>query len=197
MREAIPRAQVVESGFRVLEKRLDRTRRRINSEAARCMRAGDYDAVQRWMEVGKTVSDFSARLDAFAKEWKRLVKATRIAAGTKTRPATAPRPSTARKKATPPSRFYEPAMRALAGRGGEATFEELLQDLEAVLGSDLTESDRKNLPRRGIPRWHGAVASAYRHCIREGWIENRRDRVWKLREKGKPLGAQRRASPRN
>jgi len=56
----------------------------------------------------------------------------------------------------------------LASRGGQATFEDVLVDLEATLGDALTESDRKTLPRRGIPRWHAAVASAYRHGIREG-----------------------------
>lgn len=196
MRETIPRAKVIDTGFRVLEKRFDRVRRSINTEAARSMRAGDYDAVQRWMGVGKNVADFAARLDAFAMEWKRLVKATRIAAGTKTKPATTTKLSATHKRGTSASRFYESAMKALVGRGGEATSDQLLQDLEATLLADLSEVDLKILPRGGTPRWHRTVERARRDCVREGWIEKRRDKVWKLTENGKQLATPSRSATR-
>ena len=194
MRESIPNAKVIDTGFRSLAKRLDGVQRRINARAARCMRAGEYDAVQRWMDIGKSVADFAGRVDAFAGEWKRLVKATRIAAVGKTKPRITIRVVPSRKKATAASRFYEPAMKALANRGGEATSEQLLQDLETALAADLSEADCKILPRRGIPKWQATVGSVYRDCIREGWIEKRRDKVWKITERGRQLAAGRRGA---
>ena len=160
------------------------------------MRAGEYDTVQRWMEVGQSVADFADRLDAFGQEWKRLVKATRIAAG-KGAGATTMKPSSPRKKATPASRFYEPAIKAVAARGGEATSDQLAQDLEPSFGSQLTEADLKALPRRGVPRWRRTLDSARRDCIREGWIERRRDGVWKLTDNGKQMVTGRRGAPRS
>jgi hypothetical protein len=151
------------------------------------MRAGDYDAVQRWMAVGKNVIDFANRLDAFEQEWKRLVKATRIAAANKNSATKVSNAASQGKKATPASRFYEPAIRALANLGGEATAEQLLRGLESAIGYELTKADLQILPRRGIPRWHRTLESVYRDCIREGWIEKRRDRAWKVTEKGRRL----------
>ncbi|MBI1798638.1 MAG: hypothetical protein HYR73_03005 [Candidatus Eisenbacteria bacterium] len=194
MREAVPKPKIIEAGFRVLAKRLARVQRSINSEAARSMRAGQYEAVQRWMEVGKNVSDFAGRLDAFAEEWKRLVKATRIAGAKKPGPSSERSAAASRKKATPASRFYEPAIRALAGRGGEATPEQLIQDLETSVGAELNDADRKTAPRRGLPRWHATLGRAYRDSVREGWLEKRRDGVWKITEKGKQVAAARRGA---
>ena len=195
MRESIPKAKVIEGGFRALGKRLGSVRRSINAQAARCMRAGEYDAVQRWMEVGKNVADFAHRLDAFGQEWKRLVKATRIAAGKKDA-ATTMKSSSSRRQATPALRFYEPAIEALAARGGEGTSDQLAQDLEPSFGSELTEADLKTLPRRGAPRWRRTLDKARRDCIREGWIESRRDGVWKLTDKGKQMVTGSRGAPR-
>jgi Mrr restriction endonuclease-like protein len=195
MRESVPKAKVIEAGFRVLGRRFGNVRRSISAQAARCMRAGEYDAVQRWMEVGKSVADFADRLDAFGQEWKRLVKATRIAAGKKGGARTV-KFSSPRKKATPPSRFYEPAIKALAARGGEATSDQLAQDLEPSFSSELNEADLKTLPRRGVPRWWRTLDGARRDCIREGWIERCRDGIWKLTDEGKQMVMGRRGAPK-
>lgn len=192
MRESIPKAKVIDSGLRVLGKRFANLKRRINSEAAGCMRAGDYDAVQRWMEIGKNVSDFAGRLEAFGQEWKRLVKATRVASSRSEGLTASKRLS--RRKVTPVSRFYEPAIVAVASRGGEATSDQLAEDIEASLGSELTDADRKILPRRGTPRWRRTLDSARRDCIREGWIERRRDGAWKLTDKGRQMASGRRGT---
>lgn len=189
MRESIPRAAIVDTGFRMLAKRIGSVQRSINGQAATCMRAGDYDTVQRWMGVGKNVADFAHRVDAFEQEWKRLVKATRIAASRKTTPTKIAKTAPQGKKATPASRFYEPAIKALAELGGEATSKELLESLEAAIGSELTKADRQTLPRRRIPRWQRTMESVYRDCVREGWIEKRRDRAWKITDKGRRLVA--------
>jgi hypothetical protein len=80
VKPSIPKPQAVESALRLTERRLDAAVKRINREAAKAMKAGDYDAARRWMESGKLVADFSTRADAFAQEWRRMVKAARISA---------------------------------------------------------------------------------------------------------------------
>ncbi len=194
MRESIPNAKRIDTAFRTLAKRFEGVQRSINASAARSMRAGEYDIVRRWMDIGKNVEDFAGRVDAFAEEWKRLVKATRIAAAGKAKPPSTIRVVPSRSKATPASRFYEPAMKAIANRGGEATSEQLLQELEKSLSTELSDADRKILSRRGIPKWQATVRSVYRDCIREGWIDNRADKVWKLTEKGRQLATGRRGA---
>jgi hypothetical protein len=80
VRSAIPSSQTVNSALRQVAKRLSSVRKRINSSAAKEMKADHYEAAQKWMEMGSSVADFAQRLEAFAEEWKRLVKATRIVA---------------------------------------------------------------------------------------------------------------------
>jgi hypothetical protein len=80
VKPSIPKPQAVESALRLTERRLEAAVKRINREAAKAMKAGDYDAARRWMGSGKLVADFSTRAAAFAQEWRRLVKAARISA---------------------------------------------------------------------------------------------------------------------
>src|ERR1700732_3395322 len=78
MKPAIPNSVAVMSAFRTVEKRLKKAQKRINAQAAREMKSGNYGSAQKWMDVGSAVADFAGRSDAFAEEWKRLTKATRI-----------------------------------------------------------------------------------------------------------------------
>lgn len=197
MRESIPKAKTIETGFRVLQKRLERAERSINIEAARCMRGGNDEAVKKWMDVRHSVEDFSARLDAFAQEWKRLEKAARATMAKKSRPAATRRTSSARPKATPPSKFYEPALRILAARSGATTFEQLLKAIEPAMANELTDADAKILPRLSVPRWQRTMSNVYRTFIREGWIEKRRDRAWVITDKGRRVAEGRRTGGRS
>ena len=194
MRPSIPKAESVGASFRLLEKRLEMVRRRINAQAAKAMRADDYTAVQQWMEVGRGVADFAGRASAFAEEWKRLTKTARLTGSAGSGEKKEPKPvrvgrKASQRKPTPPWKFYEPVLKVLAARGGEGTTEDVVSAVEPIVGKDLlTDADRKLLPRVGIPRWHGTLGRVYRECVREGWIEKRRDKVWKITEKGRKVG---------
>ncbi len=157
------------------------------------MKADRYEVAQKWMEMGRSVADFTQRLETFADEWKRLVKATRIVARARSanesgKPAAGP--ATRR---TPIWKSSEPALRALAARGGSASLPEILEDLGRDPSLALTERDRAESPQHGVPGWHQAVKQAYKHCQREGWIERRRDGVWKITPEGRALGQLRRS----
>jgi hypothetical protein len=189
MRPAIPKPDAVGSAFRVLAKRLATVRKKVNAEAAKEMKVGDYEAAQGWMGVGRSLSDFAQRVDAFAKEWKTLVRTTRIAAQAN-KPLRAGNGANAKgPKRTPAWKFCEPALKALAAHGGKATTDELIADLGRDLAPSLGAPDRRVAPAKGVPQWQVALAQAYRECQREGWIEKRRDGLWKITAAGKGVAA--------
>jgi hypothetical protein len=153
------------------------------------MKADHYEAAQKWMEMGRSVADFAERLETFAEEWKRLVKATRIVARAQMGKEPSRLTATVAAKRTPVWKYCEPALRALAARGGATPLADLLDDLSRDFAQTLTDFDRATSSSRGLPRWHKAVKQAYRHCQREGWIEKRHDEIWKITPKGAAVAA--------
>jgi hypothetical protein len=81
------------------------------------MKADNYEAAQKWMEMGRSVTDFAQRLGAFAEEWKRLVRATRIVARAHAGNEAGKPAGTTTTKRTPVWKFCEPALRVLGARG--------------------------------------------------------------------------------
>jgi hypothetical protein len=187
---SIPNSHSVESDFQRVLKRLGTVRKRINASAAKEMKADHYDLAQKWMEMGRSLADFAERLEAFVAEWRRLVKATRIVASVHGGKETNKLAAITTAKRTPVWKYCEPALRALTARGGSASLSELLDDLSRDFASTLTEFDRSTSSSRGVPRWHQAIRQAYRHCQREGWIEGRRDGIWKITSKGAAVAAE-------
>ena len=186
MQPSIPNSHTVDSALQGVVKRLETVRKRINSSAAKEMKADHYELAQNWMETGRSVADFAQRLEAFAEEWKRLVKATRIVARAHAGSEAGNRAvgSSTAPKRTPIWKFCEPALRALAARGGAATLRDLVEDLGRDDSVTLTNLDRATSSSRGVPRWHKSVEQAYKQCQRVGWIEKRRDGMWKITPKG-------------
>ena len=78
MRPSIPKPSAVDAAFKVLAKRLDAAQKRVNAEAARHLKAGQYETAEKWMEIGRSVSGFVDRVAAFSQEWRHLVRALRI-----------------------------------------------------------------------------------------------------------------------
>lgn len=94
MKPGIPKPASVDAAFRVLEKRLLAVQKRVNLQASRALKGGQYDATNQWMEIGKLVADFAARADHFATEWRRVVRAAKVGPTTpRTDPAIVPSPA--------------------------------------------------------------------------------------------------------
>ena len=184
MRPSIPSANAVDSGLRRVLKRLGAVRKVINASAAKEMKSDQYETAQMWMEMGRSVGDFAQRLDTFADEWQRLVRATRIMAQTHPETQGGKRITTHSAKRTPSWKFCAPALKALVAREGTASLPQLIEDLNRDLAAVLTTYDRSVPSGRSVPRWHGAIDQAYRQCQKETWIEKRRDGVWKITPKG-------------
>jgi hypothetical protein len=186
VRPGIPNSKAVDSAFRSLEKKLATTRKRINNEAAKQMKAGEYEAATAWMQVGGSVADFAKRVTDFTNEWKRLAKTTRIVAGASHQP-NPPKRSVPGQRRTPDWKFCLPALQSVLDRGGTATMDQVLSDVGESAGNKLTEKDRMPSGRKGVARWQSAVRRAYRQSRKEGWIENRRDDTWKLTSAGRSM----------
>lgn len=148
------------------------------------MKAEEYDAARKWMDIGQMVGEFSARVDVFAKEWEQLLDSARAAVGEGSG-GDSERPGKRGSKRTPAWKFRGPALQALLNRGGTASHTDIVSDLRDSMASGFTETDQAVMPARGTPLWHDAVRRVYRQCQREGWIERRRDDVWKLTSKGR------------
>ena len=139
------------------------------------------------MEIGRSVSDFAQRVEAFANEWKRLAKATRIAnaetAGEAPSRISIKTPPTK----TPAWKFCTPALELLNSKGGSLNHQDVLLGLEQSMSSILTNKDREPKSPRNAPRWHGAIKKAYKQSLLEGWIEKRSDGASKITPKGRSM----------
>ena len=187
MKLSIPNATTVDSAFRTVEKRLKQVRKKINAQqAVKEMKSGNYGSAQKRMDIGRSVTDFAERVDAFGQEWKRLAKATRIA-NIADKQAAVKITSGKGKIKTPAWKFCAPALQALVSKGGSARHEEVLQELERSMNSVLTEKDHQSKSPGGAPAWHGSVKKAHKQCQREGWIEKGTAGLWRITPKARAV----------
>jgi hypothetical protein len=185
MRLAIPKSPAVDIVFRRLSKRLGLCQSRVGTAAVRGMKRGDFEEAQRWVEIGRAVSDFENRVDAFSQEWRRLVKATKLVAIHEAIPDKALPRSNKNASQTPLWAFYTPALKVVAACGGSATFEDVDDGIEASMRDRFTERDLR-ASKKGLPRWKAALRAAHIHCQKEGWVEKTKsgDKIWKLTDSG-------------
>ncbi len=193
MRPGIPKPTAVDSSFRLLTKRLGSAQKRINREAAREMKSGDYETAQKWMAVGRALADFADRAGAYSAEWRTLVRTSRIAGASETKGTATAGASGRRKEAaqrTPAWRFYQPALRAVLQDGGEATLEQVIARLETDLAGQLSAKDLASSPKGRGPKWHDTIRSVRRLCQREGWLDKAAKDIWRLTEKGRQTASE-------
>ena len=184
---SVPNSSSVSSSFRKALKRIEAVKKKINIAAAHETKAGNYEIAKEWMDVGRSVTDFRDRTEAFSKEWKTLVRGIRTSnRGKVDRAATLSSRQVGIKRPFV-WRFCTPILGIVVARGGSASSEEVMSDIENTLGKQLTDRDRSVSTRTGLPKWHVGLKKAYKQCQREGWIERRRDGVWKVTTKGKTI----------
>jgi Mrr restriction endonuclease-like protein len=194
MAPAIPKPKGVETAFRVLHRRLATALARLNKEAAAKMKAGDYEAAQGWMDLGRTISDFRSRTSAFAEEWRTLVRGARLAGAAGDDGHESARGSR-RAEITPVWEFYKPVLTVIDQSGGELDLGGILRRLTPTISRRLTIRDTPLAKKNGVPRWHDTVRRVRRHAQREGWLESRTGDVWRITEKGRRFVASDGGSP--
>ncbi len=171
------RANRAESAIRTLQKRIATAQKRVNGEAASQMKAGRYDAAKTLMQVGSSLADFVKDTEALSQSWKDFT--TRTAADLEPFGINVVVAGRSR-SITSPVALCKPALQAVLTKG-PSEMGAVIAELEGRM--TLTEKDRVLVS--GIPRWHAAVERAYLNSQRHGWIEKRKDGLWKLTSKGR------------
>src|SRR5437870_4503573 len=140
MATSIRYANQVEGAFKQLLKRFETAQKRINSSAAKRMKSGDYEAATEWMEVGRAFDAFSKKILAFRGEWQALVASSQQTLE-KAEGAAAEARSKPRQARVRTTQLYIPALKALAKRGGVASSDEIVSDLQAHVLVAFPDSD--------------------------------------------------------
>jgi hypothetical protein len=182
MATSIRYANQVEGAFKQLLNRFETAQKKINSSAAKRMKSGDYEAATEWMEVGRAFDAFSKKIVSLRGDWQELVASSQQTLE-KAEGAAAEGRSKPRQARVRAPQLYEPALKALARRGGTASSEEIASDLQAHVLSAFPDSDLAI--DSSSPAWSKIVRKAYRHFQTENWIERRKDSQWRMTEKGK------------
>jgi hypothetical protein len=171
------RTSRVQSSFKTLDKRLSIVIRRINTEAAAQMKAGNYDMAKGLMDVGRSFSEFTAKTDEMSKAWDELssnATAQLIDLGLSVGPS--------QKKAMSAKALSIIALQILVKRSGRAEMADVLSHLENDQ-VDWTEADVALV--NGSARWHLTLEKAYHRSQRLGWLAKRNDGTWDITDKGR------------
>ncbi len=182
-RSGIPNPDTVKNALKSTDKRLKTVIRRVNIEAARYTRSGDYDGAEKWIQIAKSVMDYQSRLKAFADEWETIVKTSRLT----TKGKIGLQKGTQESPVTPMWQFYAPALKALEEEGGEAKIEDLVPIVGRIMKNELKPRDQKITPKKGIASWQVKVLVLAPKLKREGWIIRDRNKVLKLTDKGRQV----------
>jgi hypothetical protein len=182
-KSGIPNPDTVKNALKLTDKRLKTAIRRVNIEAARHTRSGDYEGAEKWIQTAKSVMDYQSRLKAFVEEWHTIVKSSRL---------TTKRKSGFQKVAkkspvTPMWQFCTPALKALEQEGGKAKIEDLVPIVGKIMQNELKPRDQKITAKKGIPSWQIKVLMLGPKLKREGWIIRDRNKILKLTDKGRKV----------
>lgn len=165
----LPGSREVDRAFAAVLKELKAALRGLNQQTTKTLERGDYSSAEEAVGLGRSVSEFSGRVDALRAEWRTLQRSTRK--------------NDLKEEHTPLWRYYQPILETLIELDGEATREELEKAVEPRVRSILKPGDEaKN--SRGLSRWRVMVRRAKRPMAHEGFIEDSRGR-WRVTAKGR------------
>lgn len=165
----VPYARGVDEALKGVRTASQRALKGLNQAASQVMAKGDYAAAQALAAKGREIIEFQKEVEELRKRWRNLRK---------------PTPAGAKMAVTPLWGFYEPLLKALGGLGGESQRAELETQVERLFGPSLQPGDREPAAA-GKERWRAMIERARKHMVREGWLENRKDGVWRLTTAGK------------
>jgi len=183
MANTIKYSHQIDAAFKQLSKKFETTRKKINSTAAKRLKSGTYDAATKWMEIGKSVEEFSEKIESVRLEWRTLVEALQQA-------IESVETKSARTGPLPDIRVHSkqlliPAIRILQKNNGSATSDEVLEALHSHVLTAFPQSELSVNNPSNFPPWQEMLKKVQRGCQKLGWIERRRDGQWRLTEKGR------------
>lgn len=169
----IPKGRDVEETITALAREVTSSLEELSQQAAKLLSRGDCTGAEKAVKMGRSISEFRAKVEQLRKEWRALRNAAR------------PKRNKA-SKATPVWEYYTVIAKALVRLGGEADWEELEKELAPLLDARLKPADL--WPNsRGVPRWKSVAKRARKPMIREGFLEEATKRRWKITDAARHL----------
>jgi restriction system protein len=188
----------VSSKFEILLASLGNIITELNQEGARQFSKADHRNARLFLEKAEAATQLLKKLKELQEEWH--VLESRI---TRDGPKGEKSPELRQSRQdfldgyTPQEKFRFPILRALVDLGGSANTEVVRKEVEKLMASVLTESDKRPLPSTpGIPAWHKSTKNARRMLVDQGMMAPfTKVGLWEITDagrqallSGKPLG---------
>lgn len=167
----IPDAQKVAQALKSTDKAIKASLKALNQHAAQLMARGNYGGAEDLMAKGREVQSFRAEFEALRKRWDEVRR------GTKTGPG--------KNSITPLWAYYQPILQALVALGGEARRQEIEPQVEQLMKGSFQPGDIEPLSR-GRFKWQAMIRKAHRPLVKEGWLEARVGKTWRITPSGRP-----------
>jgi len=166
----IPDAQKVAQALKSTDKAIKSSIRTLNQHAAQLMARGNYGGAEDLMAKGREIQSFRTEFDALRKRWGEV----------RGKGKDGPIKNTH----TPLWAYYQPILQALVGLGGEARRQEIEPQVEQLMKGSFQPGDIEPLSR-GRFKWQAMIRKAYRPLVKEGWLEARVGKTWRITPSGR------------
>ena len=166
----VPDARKVSTTLGATDKAIKACLRSVNQNAAKLMARGDYNRAQSLASSGIEIQSFRLELDALRKKWKA------IGGGNEKKGE--------KQGATPLWAYYQPVLQALVNLGGEACRPDIEPEVEQIMKQKFQPGDHDPMSH-GRNRWQVMIKRTHRHLVKEGWLESRVGKTWKITTTGR------------
>jgi hypothetical protein len=166
----VPDAQKVKKALTQADKAIKTCLRALNQNAAKLMARGNYNGAQGLASVGTEIQSFRAEVEALRKKWSQI-------GGNR-------KDKGSQNSATPLWAYYQPILQALVNLGGEARRPDIEPQVEQLIKPKFQPGDQDPMSH-GRSRWQVMIRRAHRPMVKEGWLENRVGKTWKITAAGR------------
>lgn len=166
----VPDARKVSKALGGTDKAIKACLRAVNQNAAKLMGRGDYNRAQGLAAIGTEIQTFRLEFDALRKKWKG------IGGGNDEKGE--------KNSATPLWAYYQPILQALVNLGGEARRQDIEPQVEQIMKQQFQPGDLDPMSH-GRSRWQVMIRRTHRHLVKEGWLESRVGKTWKITTAGR------------
>lgn len=165
----IPGKGEVDRALKQTQRQVKSALRQVNQLAGRLVARGDYTSAQSWVDVGRSITTFGAKVDALLLEWQSMQTDA---------------PAQNSLERTPLWEYYRPILEALVQLGGEAYVAEVEEAAKPFLAQVLRQEEMTMLTG-GKLIWKRAIRRARRHMVKEDFLESGTALRWKITEAGR------------
>ncbi len=145
---------------------------------ALAIRQGRFAEAQSQLRRAEEIADRIKQLEELQHDWDRLLGQPPQATG--------PRPRAPRGERTPEPAFWVPILAALEEMGGSGPVGAVLDRVERIIGSQLSDVDRQLLSDGRSVRWRNTAMWARKDMVTTGLLERNSPRgIWRISDAGR------------